>query len=688
MKSARKDIKLYIFFALIAYYLCKLWFGDGNLLAFAEEGLPFYDPTHTLNLYRTIWTDIGLGFAVPFFAPKMPFLKFLSFLQSMGFAGYVSQQFVFGLLIFTALVSMFKLVRTLFPAKEKSIAVVASLFYLFNLYVLSQIWLRFLLPSIFLWVYVPLFCFLWLKYLSRPGAMTIIALGVSGVIYSYTYAIPSSVFVLWFFAGAISLNMFFVAKDKWRIVYLSFVGIVIWLLFNSWWVLPFILPQANSYSAILDSNQSISSLVEVSEFFPTEQIMLLKQKYMFSEEANPWFMFYNIPKSIYASLLVFGVSVWGFISARRTKYFIAPALMLVVGWFVAKGAHPPLGLEVYMYLFEKVPVLQILRNPYEKFGLAFVLPYAIFFAIGVSRMQKIHPLIGKVLVLCTLVVSIWYLPWPMRTSRFMLGYQVKVPDYYAQASDYISANSKGRILQLPFLYGSQVEYNWGYKGEEPSEYLFENPSISKTFFLPEYDEMYLLLGKYINSPNFLKLLSLFNIDTLVLHKDIVVGTYHQQDYEATQRTVQFWKNVPKAQSFEELDVYLFKGNQIWDNPIRNKIVMYKNSTEAFDAIIENKLDLKREVFMTEDSFPDVPFEFEFSDAQVRGDKLSASEYVYHVTNSTGPFLFVLPVAYNPSWRMTINGRKVEKHFKVNGYANAWIVEQSGSFKMLIKFNTL
>lgn len=59
---------------------------------------------------------------------------------------------------------------------------------------------------------------------------------------------------------------------------------------------------------------------------------------------------------------------------------------------------------------------------------------------------------------------------------------------------------------------------------------------------------------------------------------------------------------------------------------------------------------------------------------------------YQLTvHSSGPFIVALLQNYNPLWTASISGQPLTAHFTIDGYANAWLVNRSGTFQMSITF---
>lgn len=68
-------------------------------------------------------------------------------------------------------------------------------------------------------------------------------------------------------------------------------------------------------------------------------------------------------------------------------------------------------------------------------------------------------------------------------------------------------------------------------------------------------------------------------------------------------------------------------------------------------------------------------------------KLNPAEYVVHVIDARSPFLLVFSSEFSQNWDAFIEGERLrqEDHFVVNGYANAWYVEKSGSYDVVLKY---
>lgn len=67
------------------------------------------------------------------------------------------------------------------------------------------------------------------------------------------------------------------------------------------------------------------------------------------------------------------------------------------------------------------------------------------------------------------------------------------------------------------------------------------------------------------------------------------------------------------------------------------------------------------------------------------DKIDPTKYILHVESST-PFLVIFSEKYDPHWEASHNGQ-IFDHYKVNFFANAFWIEKTGSFDVIIQFTT-
>ena len=75
---------------------------------------------------------------------------------------------------------------------------------------------------------------------------------------------------------------------------------------------------------------------------------------------------------------------------------------------------------------------------------------------------------------------------------------------------------------------------------------------------------------------------------------------------------------------------------------------------------------------------------ESTDVNVVFKQVDPTEYMVHVTSSE-PFFLVLSTRFDSEWVARIDGKEVDLHLDANGYANAWLVDKTGTFDIILKY---
>jgi hypothetical protein len=69
------------------------------------------------------------------------------------------------------------------------------------------------------------------------------------------------------------------------------------------------------------------------------------------------------------------------------------------------------------------------------------------------------------------------------------------------------------------------------------------------------------------------------------------------------------------------------------------------------------------------------------------EKVNPTKYFVNVQNASYPFFLIFSESYHPQWKAYINGSQISDkyHFIANGYANAWYVDKTGAFEIVLEF---
>jgi len=473
---------------------------------------------------------------------------------------------------------------------------------------------------------------------------------------------------------------------------------VLWILVNLWWLYPLWQTRNITTGSSINATANFASLEEVSKYFTNLTVWTLKQTFLFGPQGGrPFVEFYSVSHvydvSIAALLLVLIGIIVSIRKLREKKIKIEISqgylfflLLLFSGWFISKGTNPPFGKEFYWFIFKYISVLQIFRNPYEKFGSVFVLAYAVIFSIGVVYIAEKLKKFKYPFIFVVLFIFCGYLLKPMWNGQlFTDNEHMSVPSYYQNVNNYIDSDDSvdTRLFQLPFLRASEISYDWNYTGEEPTEFLFDNPSVARTFSNDFMDTFYYKLGDplyFRESKYFSNLLAIMDVKYIILHKDVVLTAYYQENVDDTRMYIKNWSGVKYVYDNGELEVYKLNNNLIPGRVyIVDKLLPASNLNKAFSIISSFQFNpTDAAVFISSEN------KTEFSQVHLEKPKyqiikLSNSHYLIKIKNSKNPFVVVLANNFNSVWTATVEDQVLTNHFIVNGYANAWLVKNKGSY---------
>lgn len=648
------NLKFYIFISLLLSAVVIIWFSPIKQLATGEEGFSIFNyiaPEDQISF----WQNSGTGYPIPFYITRLIPILLTNVITKLLIPLFLIQAGFFLFILLAGFTGSFFLTRFFFQDNILSfrIAFVAALFYCFNLYTMSQVFNRFLYSSMSLWSYLPWFLLFWIKWINEGKVKHIVIFLSASLVFSLSYSQPAHILTLW--TPAVIWSLISVVNKKihyWnKTIFLTVLGVLLWLMINSWWIDPYIQLQSFSMKGVSEVapwQANFDSLRGVSKFFPIQEILILKQGFLFGIDSQ-WYSFYSDKWVVIISIVVVLITILGWFLAKGEKCRSYLTILALIGLFISKGSNPPLGFDFYRWLFEHIPQTMVLRNPYEKFGLVWLLPYSIFFGYGVNFIyQKLKIQLRILFITLTILLTCVILVWPMWTGTLYTdSARVIIPKYLKEANQFINEDrSDGRILMLPLIPGDGIKYDWGYVGVEPSEFFFSKPSISKILRTNYFDDKYMdLYNKFINNIEYNNLLEEMNIKYLVLHHDLVNEASGASSSAQVEEDLKNNPNIRLLENFGKLSVYEFIGDK------------------------EGKL------FITErEEVPNLSYE-----------KFGPTSYRVNIKNAKPPFSLVFKTTFNELWEARISGKKIDDHFLVHGYANGWRIDKGGSYVIDIIF---
>lgn len=633
----------------ICTLLIFIWFKSGRFLAAAEEGPSLFKPALTASKYSEPWSPVGTGYLFPVGVPRVTFYMFAAFLNEFIEIWKV-QAVIFWILACTGVAGTYFL--TNYFTKDKKAAFFAGIFYLLNIYSLSQVWSRFIYAGMYAWAYLPLFLWSIFKWIEEKRIMYLAVLLMSSLFFSNTFGTPAFIFTFWVpvvlytLFSSTSIKKSLIQERK--LLYF-FVAFALWAIVNIWWVYPYLIFGKHAYIQIGDVvENNLGSLQTVSQFFPIRSILLLRQDFLLGK-GSWWFDFYNNPLVILVSILIFIIVLIGWLKSKSQllhwKYLTVWAFLSL---FIVKGSNFPVGTIFYKFIFTNFPSTMLLRNPYEKFGISWLLVYSLFLGIGISKIASSENRFLKYSFVVFLFFVYFVLVWPFWNGQVFpdaYGYRISVPNYYQDLDNWFRRNQiNGRVLFLPLVPDEGVRYSWGYGGIEPSEFWFTPQTVSKILrvdgYYYKYQDMY---KAFISEGDYEEFIRQMNIEYIVLHEDI--------DVEVTKSTssAQVKKLLDKSQNVVFVDDF-------------GKLKLYENR-------LENK-----NLFLADGESP----------PNIKYRKISNSCYLVDVSNATNPYKLIFKETFSDLWEAKVDDVIIGGHEIVYDYANQWEIDRRGDYQIKIQ----
>jgi len=494
---------------------------------------------------------------------------------------------------------------------------------------------------------------------------------LSSVVFSFSFNSPATIFA---FAASAALIVFVKLwqarkspKEFILIASFSIISLLLIFLVNIWWLYP-IIKSSGDYitsSVTASTSTNFQSLKAVSKSFPVHQILLLRQLWWYGESQH-WYEFYKQPFIYILSLVVLFLAILGLIKSKSSRFWSILASLLIMGLFVSKGANPPAGSIFFQWLFNHFRYSEALRNPYEKFGVVFVLPFSFLFAYGLSHiMYKLKGIYKIVLISISFILFIVILVWPIWSGNvFVKNELIKVPSYYPQTNTFFNKQGDLRIFHIPLTNNYNEKYDWGYYGQDPSENLFDRSSLSHLTPLI-YTLFYKHLPQISKDKDFPKVLGFLGVRDIVIHHDAI---NNPEDNLIEIDAINNWKGVSKVKDFDKLTIF-----QV--NPILIRSHFYGikvNDATDINHYVERILPEKS---ILEDKF--INFDYQ---------KFSSARYTVKIRNMQKPFILIFNETFDRSWTAKVDTLLIPNHFKAYGLVNGWLIEREDTFTVEVKLS--
>ncbi|MDP3973607.1 MAG: hypothetical protein Q8P92_02115 [Candidatus Daviesbacteria bacterium] len=536
----KRDLLLLL---VIPLTLVLIWFRNGLIIGGGEESLPFYNLKHTFEISTSIWVEYATGLPIIGWLPKAPLIYTASLLASIGIPPFILQMMTFYVLMVVGLFSLYYLILCFLQDREDkfTIALITAIYYLLNPFTFSQVWGRGISAQYFSFTLLPLTLLIYMKALENRKYWFGILIALISAIFAAAYQFLTFIIVQWAVLFAYSLYILISSRDKLKqlvfIVPFMLLSFTLWVIINSWWLIPLGYSATNVYSSgISGEAENLGTLIGVSRNYTPDIIIRLLQRTYFYDASAFSPIYLSIPFQLISWIpVIFIILALYKILKAKLRQFRFLVILLFLGLIISLGANPPFG-SLFIEVFKKSSILQAFRNPFEKFGLVYALGYSAIFAYGLTSFfnNKFKSL--GILFILGLTCGIF--AWPMWTGRVVAAPDKKigvlVPSAYQELNNWLNDKGDFRLIMTPLWGGDGAFYLWDghrYQGSDPMIFIVNMGTISNSIKLPYYYDFIRGIHKYKERINVAPSLSLLRAKYLVDRKDATLISEAEKQHQ-------------------------------------------------------------------------------------------------------------------------------------------------------------
>jgi len=471
--------------------------------------------------------------------------------------------------------------------------------------------------------------------------------------------------------------------------------LILSVLVNAWWVIPYSFALGPQFANInvtpfLRGIASFGEYIRFEVSINASAATLINVTRLFGYW--PWFTaeYGAYYQTHYGSVLLFLVSALfpaiAFITALgRTKRLTHIFLFLtVVSIFLAKSINPPFGV-INAYLYERIPYGWIFVNNFQNFVMLIALGYSVLLADGYKMCVVNRPRF-RIVVATFLLLLILVNSRPVFLNQVYGNSKTyQVPAYYEDMGKWLVAQgSDFKVLPLPEIqvYGS---YEWGHSGTSILQYFTGMvPLLFGTSGIPYETPLIRSMFDSIRnkSDRFIYHARMLHVRYILLDNSLLTDQ-NIPDPKEVAVILQGTQGVKYLRSFGKIDIYEIEDYIPMAYIPQRVHVLYGNLMN----IPENEFPTSNSAFLLKDQVSTSILSklFDAGNAAILSyERRDACTFKVRVT-SQGSFVLVLGVPYSELWVARIEGRPVSNHFIINGFANAWAIENSGTFQVDIDY---
>jgi hypothetical protein len=554
-----------------------LW---GGYIVFGHDASFYLNHWENFISLFYAWNPIqNLGMNWPFMRGYIPMVALEELFLRLTGSFSVMQMCIGVFWFFGMMLSMYVLVRSVFPEKKYWVMrLLSSVLYGYNFFILHA-WVIFERPKFSAYILLPLtlavvhnlyvkkitflrgFILFWvISFFFNAG-------GLPPLLGTTLLAIAFS--ILWYWVVQMRREG---KQSFWWGIKVGFLFIAGYILANVYWIVPFVFFTFGNYASYVGSVGSVDGTIAWEKMVSANASFVN----LFRLQGNPeWVntvghpyagMYIQNPLLIFLSIGVFAAIFIGWVIGKNRSESnksidgirMLMALLSVAGLFMMAGTHAPFG-KFYELAMRYIPGFAIFRSSFYKFAPITFLSVSWLFGYsmqcildGFHWKKGREKVIGGLLILG--LVCYFFPYWTKNIFQFQPDYttRVKVPDYALQMKLYIDTNTNAhsRILVMPKLdegfIGAPLDTStWGFYCLGPFAALSTNRTIMYNG-LGGNDVISSLYDQFekANDESFLKIVRILGITHILYRIDVRLSASFE-----TSTPLSFWESAIRQKTY-------------------------------------------------------------------------------------------------------------------------------------------
>ncbi len=531
-----------ILLILLLLLICILSIQPGKYLLSNDNYSPELNPT--LSVSRYLESPAWRGYRVLGFASESEQADVFRSLFYVVFNLFLPSWLISQLFYFVSLVVGSICIATLLRAlvKKSKLKRYSNWGYLLGgityFTTLWSMWLFYqnMAPYIVNFGFLPLLLLFVYRYSRQDNAKYLILILLSCILLTPTFVIATLFIIDFIFIFSFTIFVNFTSRyGRRREMKNILITIVIFLLTQLFWILPFIHYTFTNSSDIINSytNRSITS--NVIDLESDSQTLINSARFynrsLFEKDGerdlfvmSDLYLTYDFYKVLGLFPAIFSIIALIFGLTKKNFKLLFWGVIGLVSLFLIKVHNPPFG-EVFRWLQESVPLFkQVFRWPFSKLGQIYLICITVLSTFGYIYLTRFFAsfiekkFLKRTFILVSFVsmciMQLIYSEYMFRGDTFADRAMVDVPKRYFELNEYLKENDPtGRIYYAPPSNNNYFrEYEWGFWGSQFISYILPNPvmDISSAVGSDVGEDAMLRISNVVRSEKKDEFLSLMN----------------------------------------------------------------------------------------------------------------------------------------------------------------------------------